>query len=156
MTAPARRKELAELESIRKRTAPDAKVMMNSAGDVLGIAADMLGAELARADGDWTAAFARFQEAVAAEDALHYDEPPDWGFPVRHQYGAALLAAGQAEKAAAVYRADLVRHPHNGWALFGLAQSLRAQGKTAEASEAQRAFEEAWKRADVQLTASAF
>jgi tetratricopeptide (TPR) repeat protein len=149
-------KELAELESIRQRTAPDAKVMMNSAGEVLGIAANMLGAELARADGDWTAAFARFQQAVAAEDALHYDEPPDWGFPVRHQYGAALLAAGQAEAAAAVYRADLVRHPHNGWALFGLAQSLRAQGKTAEAAEAQQAFEEAWKRADVQLTASAF
>ena len=148
--------ELAELEAIRKRLAPDAKVMMNSAGDVLGIAVDVLGAELARGDGDLATAFIRFERAIAAEDALHYDEPPDWEFPVRHQYGAALLAAGRPQKAEAVYREDLARHPHNGWALYGLAQSLRAQSKTAEASEVQRAFEEAWKRADVQLTASAF
>jgi len=130
--------------------------MMNSAGDVLGIAVDVLGAELARGDGDLATAFIRFERAIAAEDALHYDEPPDWEFPVRHQYGAALLAAGRPQKAEAVYREDLARHPHNGWALYGLAQSLRAQSKTAEASEVQRAFEEAWKRADVQLTASAF
>jgi tetratricopeptide (TPR) repeat protein len=149
-------RELAEVEAIRQRTGPDAKVVMNSARDVLGIAADVLGAELARANGDVAAALTRFQKAVAAEDALHYDEPPDWGFPVRHQFGAALLAAGQPGQAEAVYRADLQRHPHNGWALYGLARSLLAQGKTAEASEAQQAFQEAWKRADIQLTASAF
>ncbi len=147
---------LAQLDALRAQTAPDAKVVMNSARDILGIARDVLAAELARARGDLPEALARFQAAVAAEDALGYDEPPDWPSPVRHQLGAALLAAGRAQRAEGVYRADLQRHPHNGWALYGLAQSLEAQGKTAEASAARRDFTEAWKHADVSLTASAF
>lgn len=153
---PGATRELAEVEAIRRRTPPEAKVAMNSARAVLSIAADVLAAELAMARGDRATALARFEHGVAAEDALSYDEPPDWGLPVRHQLGAALLAAGQPTQAEDVYRADLKRHPHNGWALFGLAQSLEAQGKTTQAAEARRDFEEAWKRADVRLTASSF
>jgi tetratricopeptide (TPR) repeat protein len=149
-------RELAELEAIRLRTAPEAKVAMNSARDVLAIAADDLGAEVALANGDLPSALTHFEKAIAAEDALNYDEPPDWGVPVRHQLGAALLAAGRPAQAEDVYRADLQRHPHNGWALFGLLKSLEAQGKTDQAAAAQRDFSEAWKRADVKLTASAF
>ncbi len=148
--------ELAQLDALRAQLPGDAKVVMNSARDILGIARDVLAAELARAQGDLPAALARFQRAVAAEDALRYDEPPDWPYPVRHQLGAALLTAGRAQQAEAVYRADLQRHPHNGWALYGLAQSLEAQGKTAQASAARRDFSEAWKHADVSLSASAF
>jgi hypothetical protein len=48
-----------------------------------------------------------------------------------------------------VFRQDLVRHPENGWSLAGLASSLRAQGKVAEASRAQKRFEVAWATADV-------
>ena len=40
--------------------------------------------------------------------------------------------------------------------IFGLAQSLRAQGKTAEADQVQARFRQAWARADVTLTASRF
>jgi tetratricopeptide (TPR) repeat protein len=154
-TAGAAR-ELADVEAIRQRTGPESKVAMNAARDVLAIAADVLSAELAMAKGEVSTALTRFEHAVAAEDALRYDEPPDWGLPVRHQLGAALLAAGRPAVAEAVYRADLQRHPHNGWALFGLAQSLEAQGKTTSAAVARRDFAEAWKRADIQLTASAF
>ncbi|MBW2507455.1 MAG: hypothetical protein JRE81_02385, partial [Deltaproteobacteria bacterium] len=53
-------------------------------------------------------------------------------------------------------REDLARFPDNGWSLFGLAQSLRAQGKTQEAAEAQRQFENAWRYADVEIAASRF
>jgi tetratricopeptide (TPR) repeat protein len=55
-----------------------------------------------------------------------------------------------------VYREDLRRNPGNGWSLFGLAQSLRAQGHDAEASDAEQRFRNAWSRADVTLTASRF
>jgi tetratricopeptide (TPR) repeat protein len=149
-------RELAELEAIRQRTPPEAKVAMNSARDVLAIAADDLGAEVALANGNLASALTHFEKAIAMEDALNYDEPPDWGVPVRHQLGAALLAAGRPAQAEDVYRADLVRHPHNGWALFGLLKSLEAQLKTDQAAATRRDFSEAWKRADVQLTASAF
>ncbi len=148
--------QLAALDAIRTHTPADAKVSANAARDVLGIASDVLAAELAQAKGDVVSALAKFKEAVAAEDALRYDEPPDWGYPVRHQLGVALLAAGRPRDAEEVYRADLQRHPHNGWALFGLAASLEAQGKLQPAADARREFAEAWKRADVQLHASAY
>ena len=154
--SPGAARELGQVEAIRQRTPPEAKLANNAARDVLAIAADVLAAELAMAKADRATALTRFEAAVAAEDALRYDEPPDWGLPVRHQLGAALLAAGQPARAEEVYRADLKRHPHNGWALFGLAQSLEAQGRQAQAAEARRDFDEAWKRADVRLTASAF
>ena len=54
------------------------------------------------------------------------------------------------------YRDDLTRHPNNGWALFGLAQSLKKQGRSAEASAAQQQFDAAWKNADVTLIASVY
>ena len=48
---------------------------------------------------------------------------------------------GRPAEAEAVYRDDLKRNPDNGWSLFGLAQSLRAQGKTAEAAEVEARFQ---------------
>ena len=68
--------------------------------------------------------------------------------------GAVLLDAGRAAEAEQVYREDLRRNPDNGWSLFGLAQSLEAQGRAAEAAEARRGFAAAWRNADVELTTS--
>jgi cytochrome c-type biogenesis protein CcmH/NrfG len=67
-----------------------------------------------------------------------------------------LLQSGRAADAEQVYREDLRRNPGNGWSLFGLAQSLRAQGKTGEATEVEAAFKKAWAQADVTLAASRF
>jgi cytochrome c-type biogenesis protein CcmH/NrfG len=75
---------------------------------------------------------------------------------VRQSLGAVLLQAGRAGDAEQVYRDDLQRNPGNGWSLFGLAQSLRAQGKTAEAAQIDESFKKAWAQADVTLTASRF
>ena len=55
-----------------------------------------------------------------------------------------------------VYREDLKRNPENGWALYGLAQSLRAQKKTKETAAVEKRFRKAWARADVKLIASRF
>jgi len=75
---------------------------------------------------------------------------------VRQALGAVLLQAGRAPEAEAVYRDDLRRNPDNGWSLFGLAQSLRAQNRAAEAAAIDERFRRAWSRADVTLTASRF
>jgi TolA-binding protein len=85
---------------------------------------------------------------VKAEDELSYNEPSDWYYPARHHLGAALLAAGRAADAQLVYEEDLRGNPGNGWALAGLAQSLKRQGKTAEAGAAQQRLDKAWARAD--------
>jgi len=87
---------------------------------------------------------------------LAYNEPRDLFFPVDHLLGAELIADGKPADAERVYREALKHFPNDGWALFGLAKALELQGKTAEAATARRDFEQAWKRADVALTASAF
>ena len=59
-------------------------------------------------------------------------------------------------EAESVYWDDLRMHPKNGWALYGLGQALRAQGKNDQAKLVEADFKTAWKDADIQLTASRF
>ena len=49
--------------------------------------------------------------------------------PARHWLGAALLETKRFADAERVYRADLARHPHNGWSLLGLQRALEGQGR---------------------------
>ena len=44
------------------------------------------------------------------------------------------------------------RNRGNGWALYGLAASLRAQGNAKDAASADKLFKQAWARADVEPT----
>jgi hypothetical protein len=67
-----------------------------------------------------------------------------------------LLEAGRAAEAETVYWEDLRRNRDNGWALFGLAQALRAQNKKDDAALIDARFQKAWERSDVTLTASRF
>jgi hypothetical protein len=64
--------------------------------------------------------------------------------------------AGRPAEAEIVYQADLSKNPHNGWALFGLSQSLRAQDKAIDAERAEQQFKAAWAYADITLTGSRF
>jgi tetratricopeptide (TPR) repeat protein len=118
------------------------------------IAERVLAGELAAARGDRATGIAALREAAAIEDRIPYDEPPGWHAPTRHTLGAMLLADGQAAQAETAYREELARNPENGWSLFGLAQSLRAQKRDAEAAAVEARFAQAWKNADVQLVAS--
>ena len=104
--------------------------------------------------GHHAAAIAALGEAVKIEDGIPYDEPPGWHAPVRQTLGAVLLQAGRAGEAERVYREELHRNPGNGWSLFGLAQSLQAQGKVADADATRGQFAAAWRNADIRLTAS--
>jgi Tfp pilus assembly protein PilF len=116
---------------------------------VLDIAQATAEGELAAARSDWPAAVAALRRAVSVEDALTYDEPPPWHVPTRQQLGGVLLRAGRAAEAEAAFRQDLERHPENGWSLAGLAASLRAQRKVAEADRVEARFRRAWSTADV-------
>jgi tetratricopeptide (TPR) repeat protein len=115
------------------------------------IAERTLAAELALARNDKTTALAALREAVTIEDGIPYDEPPGWHAPTRHALGAALLAAGEAAEAETVFRDELRRNPANGWSLHGLAQSLTAQGRAADAATAEAERGAAWQHADVEL-----
>jgi tetratricopeptide (TPR) repeat protein len=129
---------------------------INTTYDLMQIAAEMLSGELAAKQGDFIKAISHLQNAVRLEDDLTYDEPPPWYTPARHNLGAVLLEAGRAQEAQKVFEADLSKYPENGWALFGLQQSLLAQNKTAEAANIKARLEQAWKNADMALVASRF
>lgn len=116
----------------------------------------VLAGELAGRRGQAAEANQQFTTAIQLEDKLPYMEPPYWHHPVRQIYGAHLLRAGRAMDAEKTYREDLKRHPDNGWSLYGLLASLRAQGKTEEANAVERRFRDVWRLADITLTASSF
>ena len=128
----------------------------NPGSRILELAAHALGGEIAMARGQHVDAVREFESAVRMQDGLRYVEPPDWGQSMRLYLGKALLKAGRAREAEAVYREDLREFRENGWALFGLWQSLRQQGKTREARKARSQFDRAWRGADVSLQASTF
>ena len=123
----------------------------NSAAALLAVASAVLDARIAEGNADRGAAQERWEKAVSAEDALAYDEPPAWYYPVRESYGAALLREGRAADAERIFRADLERNPRNPRSLLGLQKSLEAQGRTADAAWARTQFDAASRDADVPL-----
>jgi tetratricopeptide (TPR) repeat protein len=147
--------ELKALQAIAVR--PELKgmgVSINVADHLLQIATEVLSGELAAKQGNDEEAIAHLQTGVQLEDRLNYDEPASWYSPVRQTLGAVLLQADRPSEAEQVYRDDLAKYPENGWSLYGLRQSLQAQGKTEAAQQTQAQFEQAWRYADVSITAS--
>lgn len=139
---------------MKKDVAKDAIFGNNSAVDILLVATHLMNGEILLAEGQIDRALATLRLAVRAEDQLKYNEPPDWIQPTRHTLGAALLKAGKPAEAANVYRADLLKHPNNGWALYGLSTALDKLGKATEAKRYLDKFEVAWAGADVVITSS--
>ncbi len=140
------------LEESAARIAPDFMVGPNNKSPVITqLAAQILTAAIADARGDREAAIRGYAEAVKMQDALGYDEPPSWYYPVRESLGAELLAAKKDAIAEAVYRDDLKRNPDNPRSLYGLAQSLRAEGKAQEAAKVEARFTKEWSHADIRL-----
>ena len=148
------RYEQALFASERRLIAPGQAFLKNDAAKMFDIAAGTLAGEILYREGKVDEALTELREAVRGEDALHYSEPPEWVQPVRHVLGATLMDAGRYAEAEVVYREDLRRHPENGWALFGLSQSLRKQKKNAEAELIAAHFKKAWQYADIKLTTS--
>jgi tetratricopeptide (TPR) repeat protein len=160
LTALGRAKEAsAEREAFRRAAGAVPKGWTfgnNSAADILSIASKVLDGEMAAKRDKFEESAKLLREAVAVEDRLRYDEPPDWMQPVRHTLGAVLLRAGKYAEAEKVYREDLVRYPENGWSLFGLGRALRLQKKDAEAGSVEERFARIWSRADVRLGSTCY
>ncbi len=131
-------------------------INMLPAAAMVQIALASLDGEIARTSGDLDLAVAYFTKARDIEEALPYTEPPYWHQPSAHLLGAALLQAGRAKDAAAVYERSLKYYRLDGWALYGLAQAQDAMGDHAAADATRKKFATAWQLADVTLTSSRF
>lgn len=148
------------VQAVAAGTTPHDQIALSAgAGEnktIMEIAAHALLGEIAARRGEHEAAATHFRQAVRLQDTFNYIEPPQWYYPVRHSLGAVLLRLGRGAEAERAYREDLKKFPENGWALFGLAKALEAQGKAAEAAAVAARSRKAWAGADVALTASRF
>jgi tetratricopeptide (TPR) repeat protein len=147
----AAQQERDALMTLRESLPADAAWGQSKARDVSQIPAEILAARMAASPQE---ALPHWLLAVEAQDRLTYDEPPDWYYPVRESLGAALLSAGKPAEAEVVFREGVRRSPRNGRLLFGLMESLSAQGKAEEAQWVKREYDAAWAKADVVLRVS--
>jgi tetratricopeptide (TPR) repeat protein len=148
--------ELKQVEAVKEDPALT-ELYISSANVGQGVVAvgyEILAGEIAvrrkRAD----EAVAHFARAVELEDGLTYTEPPDWPIPARQMQGAAMLALGRWRDAETAFREDMRTFPDNGWSLSGLHRSLVQQGRAQEAAEVRARLDEAWQRADADLSSA--
>ncbi len=145
--------ELAQLSALSNNPALKEITVwdINSVYELVQIALLVLQAEINYNDGQLDDAISLLYDAVAIEDRLKYNEPPDWFFSVRHTLGEFLLEAGQLEEAEKIYRDDLLKFPRNGYAYHGLWQSMLKQNKIGEAQKVKAQFDKAFLYANIQL-----
>lgn len=127
---------------------------INHLSDLCVIASKTLEGEILAREKNYPAAISILREAVVKEDALNYDEPPDWFFSVRHHLGAVLIEAGKYNEAIKVYQTDLETYRENGWALKGLMNAYEKTGGQKKYTETKKRFEKAWQYADIKIASS--
>ncbi|WP_284653110.1 tetratricopeptide repeat protein [Flavobacterium terrisoli] len=150
------KKHLAEMKKIMT----DAKIKdltiwgINSVYDLGEIACKTLEGEINGKEKNYAKAISLLKEAIAKEDALNYNEPPDWFFSVRHHLGAVLIDAGKYAEAVRIYKEDLKTYRDNGWALKGLMNAYQKLGDQKKFIQTKTRFEAAWKYADIKINTS--
>ena len=138
-------RELSEID--RLRTSADFKAMTDAlmpAPDLLQLAAYAARGKLAFSLGHYVEAVEHFKAAAKIENAIWYQEPPYWYYPVHQSLGAALYRAGDLMGARQAYLQALAQYPNNGWALFGLAKVHEALGDRPNLAATRAAFQKAW------------
>jgi tetratricopeptide (TPR) repeat protein len=115
------------------------------------VAEHMLLGTIALKEKKMTEAIAAFEKAVITDDSIVYNEPRDWMLNSKHYLGNAYLLSGNGVKAQQVFLKDLEYNSENGWALYGLHQSLLMQKKTKEATGVKARFQKAFAKADVKM-----
>jgi tetratricopeptide (TPR) repeat protein len=150
--AEAEYKVVADAEAATPADAIFQMPINNKTKDILKIAEDVLGAQLAIRNKEMDTAIQRLREAVGLQDKLNYNEPADWFFPVRESLGAALLKNGDASGAEKVFREDLEHNLRNPRSLWGLQQTLLQQHRDYDAGFIQSQFKASWKGGAQALT----
>ena len=139
--------EFANDESLKEVTVWD----INSVHELVIIASKVLEAEIWASESHYDTSITLLKQAVKIEDALNYNEPPDWFFSIRHHLGAIQLRAGLYQDAIITYTEDLKRLPKNGWAHHGLKQAYEQLGDSDNLNKINALIDHSWKDADIKL-----
>ncbi len=150
------KKHLLDMKNIMKdSTIKDLTIWgINNVFDLCIIASKTLDGEINAKENNYSTAISLLLEAVAKEDALNYDEPPDWFFSVRHHLGAVLIENGKFIEAVKVYEQDLKNYRENGWALKGLMNAYEKIDNRRKYQEIKSRFEKSWQYSDIKITSS--
>ena len=116
----------------------------NTANAVLDVHQHLALGEILIQRGKASEGLQELEKAVASEDQLRYDEPPDWIQPCRHTLGAALLSAGKPQEAIVVYKADLAKTRDNGWSTLGISKAYEVMGDKKAAAKWMAKFKKIW------------
>jgi tetratricopeptide (TPR) repeat protein len=141
--------ELKDLESTRTQVPDDNAMFQNSQKQLAAIASRLLQARILEASGETERAIGEYEAAITLEDALNYDEPSDFYYPIRETLGALYLRAHRYSDAARVFAADLEKNPHNPRSSWGLATAQRALKQDAARSESD--YRKRWTGAPLKL-----
>ncbi|MDX8338842.1 hypothetical protein SLH46_06595 [Draconibacterium sp. IB214405] len=149
-------KELEKLETFAKDESLKELTIwdINSTYDLVQIARNVLKAEIFATQKEYARSIELLTEAIKIEDALNYNEPPDWFFSVRHHLGAVQIEAQNYRDAIDTYREDLAVLPRNGWALHGMKLAYNKLGNAAKEAEIEKQLTDIWATADLQITSS--
>jgi tetratricopeptide (TPR) repeat protein len=149
--AAAAERELAALNTLMADASLDGRRFkgIDELRAFLAIGAASLTGEVHAARKQWPQAISALTRAMQMEQALESEEPPPWAMSTHVELASVQLLAGRARDAERSARADLARHPANGWALYVLAESLKRQGRAAEAQCVKAQYETAWAQADL-------
>lgn len=140
-------KELAKDESLKEITIWE----INSVYDLVVIASKVLEAEIWTSEGDYNTSIILLKEAVVMEDALNYNEPPDWFFSIRHHLGEAQINAELYNDAIVTYKEDLKRLPKNGWSHHGLKLAYNKLNDSKNESKMEQLIKKSWVDADFEI-----
>lgn len=123
------------------------EIANNPTSKIFELAEVSLEASMAKAQNNIPVYMSCLQDAVVIQEHLNYDEPPLWYVSTRQELGFALLRQGNAVDAEQAFDKVLQSFQRNGRTLFGLALSLKAQGKDLESFWVEREANAALKHA---------
>lgn len=138
---------LSEDETLKEVTIWD----INDVYVLVQIAKKVLEAEILAHEGNYKASIVLLREAIEIEDALNYNEPPDWFFSIRHHLGPILMKNRQYRVAIELYEEDLKKFPKNGWAHHGLKQAYKALNDSEQVTIMNGRIAESWAHADYEI-----
>lgn len=127
---------------------------INKVKDIVQIASLVLSAEIEAKSGQYDESIKQLYQAIALEDALNYQEPPDWFFSVRQILGHVLIDAKKYDEAIKIYKEDLSWIPKNGWSYHGLKKAYQSKEAKNELKKLEPFVIESWKYAEVELDGS--
>ena len=135
-TAEAESEQVAFHGLVAKLPPDEMYDMLNSRAAVFKIHENVLASAIAQSRRRSAEAINFLNQAIAAEDALNYSEPPPaWYPPLRPVLGRLLLATNQEIEAEKIFRADIERNPRDPRGLAGLRNCLKIQGRNYEADQ---------------------